>query len=250
MLGWGPVVDDGSTFCTMCGERFIATLSFRVWMASGAVVDDSCSYLSPALMRCQLEALVVRLSQDSGLGVLCVQDMLHLAPHLYWNLAWYNTRMARPPLPLPYASTCAYACLGCGQCDLCCVSTCRRDATAILQSRASLSFPSQSFFPHPLLSNCRLHFRSPLLPAPHVASVQHCYQNTRHSVCTLPGSGSAGGARVCPVVVVAWSEAMALSRMAAVFPESLNVVRSHERIVASLTPSSLVGAAYKRVPCA
>ena len=117
MLGWGPVFDDGSTFCTMCGERFTATLHYRVWFASGRFVDDSCAYLSPALMRCQLEAVVNRVSQDSGPGVLCVYDMLHLAPHLYWNLAWYNTRMARPLLPLPYSVECTFAsapCLGGG----------------------------------------------------------------------------------------------------------------------------------------
>ncbi len=52
MLGWGPVFDDGTTFCTLCGERFTAKLHYRVWFDSGVVVDEACAYLSPALMRC------------------------------------------------------------------------------------------------------------------------------------------------------------------------------------------------------
>ena len=38
--------------------------------------------------RCQLEAVVARVSVDNGPGALCVVDMLQLAPHLYWNIMW------------------------------------------------------------------------------------------------------------------------------------------------------------------
>ncbi len=88
MLGWGLVLDDGTTFCALCGERFQATLRYRVWLACGTWMDGSCAYLSPALVRCQLEAVVARVSQDNGPGALCVADLLQLAPHLYWNLLW------------------------------------------------------------------------------------------------------------------------------------------------------------------
>jgi hypothetical protein len=88
MLGWGLVLDDGTTFCALCGERFQATLRYRAWLASGTWMDGTSSYLSPALVRCQLEAVVARVSVDNGPGALCVVDMLQLAPHLYWNIMW------------------------------------------------------------------------------------------------------------------------------------------------------------------
>jgi hypothetical protein len=83
MLGWGPVLDDGCTFCPVCGERFLAMLRFRVWFASGDVVDDSCVYMSPALVRCQLEASIARVTHDGGSGLLSVLAILDLAPNLY-----------------------------------------------------------------------------------------------------------------------------------------------------------------------
>ena len=45
---------------------------------------------------------------------------------------------------------------------------------------------------------------------------------------------------MCPVVAVGWSEAMALSRLAATFPDSLKPILKSDSIKASLTPSTMV----------
>lgn len=107
MLGWGPVVDDGSTFCPVCRERFTALLHYRVWRGSGDVITSWCQYLSPSLLRAHMETVVTRHCADvTGSGTVTVDDLLTASPPLYWNMLWYSTRLALPELSLPLSLSC------------------------------------------------------------------------------------------------------------------------------------------------
>lgn len=102
MLGWGAVIDDGNTFCPVCRERFPPSLKFRIWRSCGYFVDSFCQYLSPMLLRGELETLINRLtSSNSGFGVISLDDVLAASQSLYWNLLWYSKRLNLPTVTLP-----------------------------------------------------------------------------------------------------------------------------------------------------
>lgn len=105
-MGWGPVIDDGTTFCPICRERFTPVLNVRLWRGCGTFETTQCHYMSPSLLRVSLETIVIRLCGDGiGSGTISVDDLLVHSPAVYWNMLWYNCRLNLAPLTLPLSQT-------------------------------------------------------------------------------------------------------------------------------------------------
>jgi hypothetical protein len=113
MLGWGPVFDDGTTFCPVCRERFTPILHFRLWRACGSVESSQCLYMSPSLVRAELETL---LNRYRHCNMLELADVLKRASCICAECATKKRQVACLPWMICWSrlQTCTGTC--CGTC--------------------------------------------------------------------------------------------------------------------------------------